>query len=145
MQKKIAWTFTIFIFLLTLDLYYIIYLNMVENKCFKMTWECLTFVKADTWLKTFTDSRQQRALQAVYAHPLHGELPPRLMLVLVLWIHSYIHLALNGMAEEADSSVSSRAERKALQKAKILQRENERKIFRLVRRANTAFAACFSS
>lgn len=36
------------------------------------------------------------------------------------------------MAEEADSGVSSRAERKALEKAKILQRESERKIFRLV-------------
>ncbi|KAM3623830.1 uncharacterized protein V6R79_016063 [Siganus canaliculatus] len=38
------------------------------------------------------------------------------------------------MAEEADTNVSSRAEMKALQKAKILQRENERKIFRLVGR-----------
>ncbi|XP_040891816.1 NAD-dependent protein deacetylase sirtuin-7 [Toxotes jaculatrix] len=38
------------------------------------------------------------------------------------------------MAEEADSGVSLRAERKALEKAKILQRESERKIFRLVGR-----------
>lgn len=38
------------------------------------------------------------------------------------------------MAEEADGGVSSRAERKALEKAKILQRENEREIFRLVGR-----------
>ncbi|TMS23965.1 NAD-dependent protein deacetylase sirtuin-7 [Larimichthys crocea] len=36
------------------------------------------------------------------------------------------------MEEEADSGVSSRAERKALEKAKILQRESERKIFRQV-------------
>uniref|UniRef100_A0A3Q3W749 Regulatory protein SIR2 homolog 7 n=1 Tax=Mola mola TaxID=94237 RepID=A0A3Q3W749_MOLML len=39
------------------------------------------------------------------------------------------------MAEEADSGVSSRVERKALQKARIVQRESERKIFRLVRLA----------
>lgn len=39
------------------------------------------------------------------------------------------------MAEAADSSLSPRTERKALQKAKILQRESERNIFRLVRRA----------
>ncbi|KAM8772679.1 NAD-dependent protein deacetylase sirtuin-7 [Acanthopagrus schlegelii] len=38
------------------------------------------------------------------------------------------------MAEKADTGVSSRLERKALQKTKILQRESERKIFRLVRR-----------
>ncbi|XP_058497763.1 NAD-dependent protein deacetylase sirtuin-7 [Solea solea] len=38
------------------------------------------------------------------------------------------------MAEEADTGVSSRTERKALEKAKILQRESERKIFRLVGR-----------
>ncbi|XP_033956403.1 NAD-dependent protein deacetylase sirtuin-7 [Pseudochaenichthys georgianus] len=36
------------------------------------------------------------------------------------------------MEEEADTGVPSRVERKALQKAKILQRETERKIFRLV-------------
>ncbi|XP_071359504.1 NAD-dependent protein deacetylase sirtuin-7 [Trachinotus anak] len=39
-----------------------------------------------------------------------------------------------GMAEEAGVGVSSRAERKALEKAKILQRENEREVFRLVGR-----------
>ncbi|XP_019115743.1 NAD-dependent protein deacetylase sirtuin-7 [Larimichthys crocea] len=39
------------------------------------------------------------------------------------------------MEEEANSGVSSRAERKALEKAKILQRESERKIFRQVGRA----------
>ncbi|XP_008278504.1 NAD-dependent protein deacetylase sirtuin-7 [Stegastes partitus] len=38
------------------------------------------------------------------------------------------------MAEEPDAAVSSRTERKALEKAKILQRESERKIFRLVGR-----------
>ncbi|XP_078133472.1 NAD-dependent protein deacetylase sirtuin-7 [Sander vitreus] len=38
------------------------------------------------------------------------------------------------MEEEADTGVSSRTERKALEKAKILQRERERKIFRLVGR-----------
>uniref|UniRef100_A0A3B4XCV1 NAD-dependent protein deacetylase sirtuin-7 n=1 Tax=Seriola lalandi dorsalis TaxID=1841481 RepID=A0A3B4XCV1_SERLL len=38
------------------------------------------------------------------------------------------------MAEESGTGVSSRAERKALEKAKILQRESERKIFSLVRR-----------
>ncbi|XP_077575092.1 NAD-dependent protein deacetylase sirtuin-7 isoform X1 [Stigmatopora nigra] len=38
------------------------------------------------------------------------------------------------MANETDLGVSSRAERKALQKAKILQRENDREIFRLVGR-----------
>ncbi|XP_074546677.1 NAD-dependent protein deacetylase sirtuin-7 [Halichoeres trimaculatus] len=38
------------------------------------------------------------------------------------------------MAEEADSGLSVRAERKALEKAKILQRESERKTFRLVGR-----------
>ncbi|XP_040001126.1 NAD-dependent protein deacetylase sirtuin-7 [Xiphias gladius] len=38
------------------------------------------------------------------------------------------------MAEAGDTGVSSRAERKALEKAKILQRERERKIFRLVGR-----------
>ncbi|XP_057700671.1 NAD-dependent protein deacetylase sirtuin-7 [Corythoichthys intestinalis] len=38
------------------------------------------------------------------------------------------------MANETDRGVSSRAERKALQKAKIVQRENEREIFRLVGR-----------
>lgn len=43
------------------------------------------------------------------------------------------------MAEEADTGVSSRAERKAFQKAKILQQESERKIFRLVRRGNITF------
>ncbi|XP_076583509.1 NAD-dependent protein deacetylase sirtuin-7 [Chaetodon auriga] len=43
-------------------------------------------------------------------------------------------MAENRMAEEADNGVSSRAERKALEKAKILQRENERKIFRQVGR-----------
>ncbi|KAF3844035.1 hypothetical protein F7725_016083 [Dissostichus mawsoni] len=36
------------------------------------------------------------------------------------------------MEEEADTGVPSRVKRKALQKAKILQRETERKIFRLV-------------
>lgn len=36
------------------------------------------------------------------------------------------------MAEEENAFVSSRVERKALEKAKILQRESERKIFRLV-------------
>ncbi len=45
------------------------------------------------------------------------------------------------MAEEADAGVSSRAERKASERAKILQRENERKIFTLVRHA---FIAGFS-
>ncbi|XP_019939225.1 NAD-dependent protein deacetylase sirtuin-7 [Paralichthys olivaceus] len=43
-------------------------------------------------------------------------------------------LRCNVMAEEADTGVSSRAERKALEKAKILQRESERKVFRLVGR-----------
>lgn len=43
------------------------------------------------------------------------------------------------MAEEADRGVSSRAERKALQKAKILQEENERKIFKQVRRGDITF------
>ncbi|XP_077380700.1 NAD-dependent protein deacetylase sirtuin-7 [Festucalex cinctus] len=38
------------------------------------------------------------------------------------------------MANETECGVSSRTERKALQKAKILQRENERKIIRLVGR-----------
>lgn len=38
------------------------------------------------------------------------------------------------MAEEADGGGSSRAERKALEKARILQRESERKIFSLVGR-----------
>ncbi|XP_022611232.1 NAD-dependent protein deacetylase sirtuin-7 [Seriola dumerili] len=38
------------------------------------------------------------------------------------------------MAEESGTGVSSRAERKALEKAKILQRESERKIFSLVGR-----------
>ncbi|XP_071381255.1 NAD-dependent protein deacetylase sirtuin-7 [Centroberyx affinis] len=38
------------------------------------------------------------------------------------------------MEEDAGTSVSSRAERKALEKAKILQRESERKIFKLVAR-----------
>ncbi|XP_072240419.1 NAD-dependent protein deacetylase sirtuin-7 [Leuresthes tenuis] len=38
------------------------------------------------------------------------------------------------MEEETDIGISSRAERKALEKAKILQRESERKIFRLVGR-----------
>ncbi|KAM9770379.1 LOW QUALITY PROTEIN: NAD-dependent protein deacetylase sirtuin-7 [Menidia menidia] len=38
------------------------------------------------------------------------------------------------MEEEADRGVSPRAERKALEKAKILQRESERSIFRLVGR-----------
>ncbi|KAI3352878.1 hypothetical protein L3Q82_019455, partial [Scortum barcoo] len=38
------------------------------------------------------------------------------------------------MEEEADTGVSSRQERKALERAKILQRESERKIFRLVGR-----------
>uniref|UniRef100_UPI0037E87CEC NAD-dependent protein deacetylase sirtuin-7 n=1 Tax=Semicossyphus pulcher TaxID=241346 RepID=UPI0037E87CEC len=38
------------------------------------------------------------------------------------------------MAEEADTGLSLRTERKALEKAKILQRESERKIFRLVGR-----------
>ncbi|XP_047434753.1 NAD-dependent protein deacetylase sirtuin-7 [Mugil cephalus] len=38
------------------------------------------------------------------------------------------------MAEEAQVGASSRAERKALEKAKILQRESERKTFRLVGR-----------
>uniref|UniRef100_A0A3Q1GFM8 NAD-dependent protein deacetylase sirtuin-7 n=1 Tax=Acanthochromis polyacanthus TaxID=80966 RepID=A0A3Q1GFM8_9TELE len=38
------------------------------------------------------------------------------------------------MAEEPDTPVSSRTERKALEKAKILQRESDRKIFRLVGR-----------
>uniref|UniRef100_A0A3Q3WMM2 protein acetyllysine N-acetyltransferase n=1 Tax=Mola mola TaxID=94237 RepID=A0A3Q3WMM2_MOLML len=38
------------------------------------------------------------------------------------------------MAEEADSGVSSRVERKALQKARIVQRESERKIFRLLKK-----------
>ncbi|XP_068995912.1 NAD-dependent protein deacetylase sirtuin-7 [Embiotoca jacksoni] len=38
------------------------------------------------------------------------------------------------MAEEADAGVSARTERKALEKAKILERERERKIFRLVGR-----------
>lgn len=36
------------------------------------------------------------------------------------------------MAEEQDAGVSSRAQRKALSKAKILQRESEREVFRLV-------------
>lgn len=45
------------------------------------------------------------------------------------------------MAEEADGGVSSRAERKALEKAKILQRESEREIFRLVRQENGTFRA----
>lgn len=43
------------------------------------------------------------------------------------------------MAEEADRGVSSRAERKALQKAKILQEENEREIFKQVRRGDITF------
>ncbi|CAB1457909.1 unnamed protein product [Pleuronectes platessa] len=43
-------------------------------------------------------------------------------------------LRCNVMAEVADTGVSSRAERKALEKARILQRESERKIFRLVGR-----------
>ncbi|XP_041840208.1 NAD-dependent protein deacetylase sirtuin-7 [Melanotaenia boesemani] len=38
------------------------------------------------------------------------------------------------MEEEPDTGISSRAERKALEKAKILQRESERKIFSLVAR-----------
>ncbi|XP_020510050.2 NAD-dependent protein deacetylase sirtuin-7 [Labrus bergylta] len=38
------------------------------------------------------------------------------------------------MAEEADTGVSVRTERKALEKAKILQRESERRTFRLVGR-----------
>ncbi|XP_059202790.1 NAD-dependent protein deacetylase sirtuin-7 [Centropristis striata] len=38
------------------------------------------------------------------------------------------------MEEEADTGGSSRAERKAVEKAKILQRESERKVFRLVGR-----------
>ncbi|KAM4584514.1 NAD-dependent protein deacetylase sirtuin-7 [Odontesthes bonariensis] len=38
------------------------------------------------------------------------------------------------MEEEADTGIPSRAERKALEKAKILQRESDRKIFRLVGR-----------
>ncbi|XP_031720712.1 NAD-dependent protein deacetylase sirtuin-7 [Anarrhichthys ocellatus] len=38
------------------------------------------------------------------------------------------------MEEETDTAVSSRTERKALEKAKILQRESERKLFRLVGR-----------
>uniref|UniRef100_A0AAQ5ZPV6 Regulatory protein SIR2 homolog 7 n=1 Tax=Amphiprion ocellaris TaxID=80972 RepID=A0AAQ5ZPV6_AMPOC len=38
------------------------------------------------------------------------------------------------MSEEPDTAVSSRTERKALEKAKLLQRESERKIFRLVGR-----------
>lgn len=37
------------------------------------------------------------------------------------------------MAEAANSGLSLRTEKKALQKAKILQRESERNIFRLVR------------
>lgn len=45
------------------------------------------------------------------------------------------------MAEEAGTGVSSRAERKALEKAKILQRESQREIFRLVRRENGTFRA----
>lgn len=40
------------------------------------------------------------------------------------------------MAEATDSGLSLRTERKALQKAKILQRESERNVVRLVRRAN---------
>ncbi|KAM9315225.1 NAD-dependent protein deacetylase sirtuin-7-like [Pholidichthys leucotaenia] len=38
------------------------------------------------------------------------------------------------MEEESDTGVSSRAERKALERAKILQRESERKIVKLVGR-----------
>ncbi|XP_045904332.1 NAD-dependent protein deacetylase sirtuin-7 [Micropterus dolomieu] len=38
------------------------------------------------------------------------------------------------MTEEADAGISLRAERKALEKSKILQRESERKIFKLVGR-----------
>lgn len=50
-----------------------------------------------------------------------------------------LQLIWNRMAEEADSGVSSRVERKALQRARIVQRESERKILRLVRRVNLAF------
>lgn len=37
------------------------------------------------------------------------------------------------MEDDTKTGVSSRTERKALEKAKVLQRENERKTFKLVR------------
>lgn len=49
------------------------------------------------------------------------------------------------MAEAADSSPSLRTERKALQKAKILQRESERNVFKLVRHETFHFCRLCSS
>lgn len=47
------------------------------------------------------------------------------------------------MEEEAEPGVSSRTERKAMEKAKILQRESDRKLVRLVRRGHKPNNFCF--
>lgn len=56
----------------------------------------------------------------------------------LFWMDSSFSADENRMA---DAGVPSRAERKALEKAKILQRESEREVFRRVRWGNTMFGA----
>lgn len=55
---------------------------------------------------------------------------------------SLLELRLYIMAEDAEVGLFSRTERKALEREKILQRERERKILRLVRRPKTHISTC---
>lgn len=68
---------------MTLDLFYIIYLNMVGNKCLKITFFQSFSEVCESWhlIKDIYRLPAAEGAAGCLRSSLHGQLPPRLMLV----------------------------------------------------------------